>query len=73
MARQEEYIREFSGQILGIIQTDDNGDQTAIDFPSRKILGYYRKKYDYTTDFYGRIISRGNSVVGLIYKEKQPR
>lgn len=67
----EEYIREFSGKILGIIKTEDNGDQVAIDFPSRKVLGYYRKKYDHTTDFYGRIVARGNSVVQFIYKYKQ--
>lgn len=67
----EEYIREFSGQILGIIKTDENGDQTAIDFPSRLVLGYYRKKTNYTTDFFGRVLGRGNSVVSLIYKEKE--
>lgn len=68
---QEEYIREFSGVILGILKTEENGDQIAIDFPSRRILGYYRKKYDHTTDFYGRVIAKGNSVVSLIYKAKQ--
>lgn len=66
----EEYIREFSGKILGIVQTDSNGDQTAIDFSSRKILGYYRAKQDYTTDFYGRIIAKGNCVVSLIYNKR---
>lgn len=67
----EEYIREFSGKILGIIKTDESGDQTAIDFPSRLVLGYYRKKMDCTTDFFGRILGKGNSVVSLIYREKE--
>ena len=71
MIKNEEYIREFSGKILGIVQTDDNGDQIAIDFPSRKILGYYRAKYDHTTDFFGRIVNKGNTVVTFIYKYKQ--
>lgn len=67
---QEDFIREFNGQIIGIIKTEDNGDQMAMDFPGRRILGFYRKKYDHTTDFYGRITSRGNTVVSLIYKAK---
>ena len=33
------YIKEFSGKIIGIIETDTNGNQTARDFESRKILG----------------------------------
>jgi hypothetical protein len=68
MAR-EEYIREFGGAILGRIKTDDNGDKTAYDFYGR-ILGYYKKKYDHTTDFYGRIIARGDAAVSLIYQAK---
>lgn len=66
----EEYIREFNGQILGIIRLEANGDKAAVDFPSRLVLGYYRAKYDYTTDFYGRIIARGDTVVSLIYQAK---
>jgi hypothetical protein len=30
------------------------------------IVGYYRKRYDHTTDFHGRIIARGNAVGMLI-------
>ena len=66
----QEYIREFSGKILGIIETDSNGDQKAIDFDTRKILGYYRKKLDHTTDFYGRVIAKGNCVASFIYNKR---
>lgn len=67
---REEYIREFNGQILGIIRIEDNGDKAAVDFPSRLVLGYYRAKYNHTTDFYGRVISKGDTVVSLIYQAK---
>jgi hypothetical protein len=30
------------------------------------ILGYYRKKYDHTIDFYGRVLYKGNAVGMLI-------
>lgn len=69
---QEEYIRDFNTRkILGILRTENNGDQIAIDFTTRKILGYYRKKLDHTTDFVGRILTKGNSVVSLIYQNKK--
>lgn len=67
---KEEYIRAFNNTILGIVETDANGDQTVRAWPSRRILGYYRKSRDCTIDFYGRIISRGNTAVGLIYQNQ---
>ena len=67
----QEYIREYPSQkILGIIETLDNGDQIARDFNSRMILGYYRAAYNHTTDFYGRVIAKGNCVVLLIYNKR---
>lgn len=70
---REEYIREFSGQILGFIENEDNGDRVAHDFPSRLILGYYRKQYDYTTDFYGHVLGKGDFVVSLIHQAKNSK
>jgi hypothetical protein len=65
---QEEYIRDFqTRKIIGILRTLKNGDVEAREFDSRKILGYYRKGVDTTTDFYGRMIAKGNCVVGFIY------
>lgn len=65
----QEYIRDFSGKVLGIIETYPNGDQKAIDFDSRMVLGYYRAAYDHTSDFYGRVIAKGNCVVSFIYNK----
>lgn len=67
---QEEKIRTFEGVIIGIVETYDNGDQTARDFPSLRVLGHYKAAYNHTTDFYGRVIAKGNSVVSLIYTNK---
>ena len=47
----------------------ENGDKIAFNFQKR-ILGYYRAKYDHTTDWQGRILSKGDTVVGLIYQNK---
>lgn len=71
MAKKEEYIRDFQQNILGIIETDANGDQIARAWPGRQILGFYRARYDYTTDFLGVILARGNTVVSLIYNQKK--
>lgn len=67
----EQYIKDYTTRrIIGILRTDANGDQTAIDFKTRKILGYYRRSFDHTTDFLGRILTKGNTVVSLIYQNK---
>lgn len=64
----EEYIRDYNTRkILGIVKTDPNGDQTAIDFTTRTVLGFYRASRDVTTDFLGRVLTKGNTVVSLIY------
>ena len=60
-------IREFSGRIIGRIQPQPNGDKIVRDFHGR-ILGYYRKSLDATTDFYGRIVARGDACSMLIQK-----
>ena len=71
---KEEYIRDFqSRKIIGIVRTLRNGDIEAREFDSRKILGYYRKDRDTTTDFYGRMVAKGNCVVGFIYDAFQKK
>lgn len=65
----EDYIKEFNGQIIGVIRTEPNGDKIAFEFPSRKILGFYKKNMDITTDLLGRPVSRGDTVVSLIYRK----
>ena len=66
----EEYIRDFNTrQIIGIIKTESNGDKVAIDFATRKILGFYRASRNVTTDFIGRVLTKGDTVVSLLYKK----
>lgn len=65
MARTET-IRDASYRNISIITYQDNGDIMVQDWESRKIVGYYRKSRDVTTDFYGKILARGNAVGMLI-------
>ena len=65
MARQET-IRDFAGRFIAIYEYQDNGDIIVRDWQSRMILGYYRKSRDVTTDFYGRILYKGNAIGMLI-------
>ena len=59
-------IKDFYGKILGYIEEDDvGGDKVAYDF-YRKILGRYIKREDNTRDFYGRIVSRGDTTQALV-------
>lgn len=65
----EEYIKDFNTQkIIGIIRYYANGDQTAVDFKTRKVLGFYKAALNQTTDFFGRVLSIGNSIHSLFYK-----
>ena len=61
----KETISTFSGQIKGFIETHPNGDKTVTDFCGR-VLGYYKKSRNVTTDFYGRVIANGDWSAGLI-------
>ena len=68
----EEYIKDFNTrQIIGILRYRPNGDIEAVEFKSRKILGFYRKSTDSTTDFLGRVVAKGNCVVSFIYAAHQ--
>lgn len=60
-------IREFSGKIKGWLETDKDGNKQVRDFSGR-ILGTYDKKFDVTREFSGKILSQGDTVVGLLYK-----
>jgi hypothetical protein len=63
-------ITDFYGKILGYVSTDSRtGDKTATNFYG-KILGYYRKSSNVTTDFYGKIVAKGDAVTGLVYENK---
>ncbi|MBQ9416523.1 MAG: hypothetical protein IJU20_06755 [Clostridia bacterium] len=66
----EEYIKDFNGVIIGIVETKDNGDQLVREFSTRRILGYYIKDRNHTTDFMGRILTQGNTVIALLFTQK---
>lgn len=59
-------IREFSGKIIGWLETDKDGNQQIRTFTG-KILGKYDKTFDVTRTFTGKIVSKGNTVTGLLY------
>ena len=65
MIVDKQYVREFSGKILGSIETDHLGNKTIRDFYGR-VLGKYDKKQDVTRDFYGKIVARGDQSSLLI-------
>lgn len=69
---KEDFIRDFHGNILGIIRTKDNGDKEAVDFPSRQILGIYLKESDQTISFPSRqVVNKGDTVVSFIHNKKK--
>lgn len=69
MNHDEQIVRDFYSRPIGIIWTYDNGDIAVLSWPAGLVQGYYRKSRDVTTDFYGKIISRGNTVMMLLNKK----
>lgn len=62
---EKQTIKDFSGRIIGTIETDASGNKTVKAF-SGKILGYYKKNIDATTNFTGKIIARGDAT-GMLF------
>ena len=58
-------VRDWTGKILGFIETDDQGNKVIYNFYNQ-ILGKYDKKLDVTKDFYGRLIAKGDQSSMLI-------
>lgn len=56
---KETTIRDFYGKIIGRIIEKPNGDKEIRNFYNI-ILGRYIKSRDVTTDFYGKVIGRGD-------------
>ena len=65
----KEPVKEFSGRIIGFLETDAQGNQRLKDFSGR-ILGTYDKNQDCTKEFSGRIITRGNTLLALLFSKK---
>ena len=63
---QREKIKDWTGRIIGFVDTDSmNGNKTLRDFYG-KILGYYIKNLDITTDFYKRRVAKGDQLLMLL-------
>ena len=60
-----ENIKDYSGRIIGSLETQSNGDVIVRDAYG-KILGRYDSNLDVTKDFYGKILFKGNMVTSLI-------
>lgn len=63
-------IKDWTGKIIGYIDTLNNGDKVVRDF-YRRILGKYDKNMDVTKDFYGRIVARGDQSAMLFSMEQK--
>lgn len=68
MLVKKECIRDRNGKIIGWIETDHLGNKLARDFYG-KIKGRYKKVGNVTIDFYGKIVSYGDAVAGLLYRK----
>lgn len=66
---KEDFIKRFDNTIIGILRYENNGDITALEFPSRRIVGMYIKAQDHTIEFPSRrILTSGNSLMMLLGK-----
>ena len=61
----KEAIKTFNGKIIGCIETKPSGDKVVTNFTGR-ILGYYKKGPNITTDALGRTIARGDACAMLL-------
>lgn len=64
---QREHIKDWTGKIIGTLETKPNGDKIIKDFYGR-IKGTYIKKLNMTKDFYGRPVGKGDQLISLLYK-----
>jgi len=61
-----ETIQDKSYRTLGYIEHKSNGDKVVTNITG-KILGYYRKSMNATTDYMGRILARCDAAVALLF------
>lgn len=66
-------VKNFYGRIIGYIETDTvTGNKIGRNFYN-KIIGRYNKAEDKTRDFYNHVISRGDTLTGLILAEENKK
>lgn len=63
----KEFIKDFYGRVMGTVETQGT-KQVVKDFYG-KLVATYDSKDNFTRDFYGRVISKGNTAVGMLYKK----
>ena len=61
-------VKDFNGIILGWVETDEEGNQRVRDFKGF-IVATYDKSMNVTREFSGRIITRGNTAIGMLFKK----
>lgn len=65
----KEKIKDWTGKIIGFVETDSRtGNKVIRDFYG-KILGTYDKKNDVTRDFYGNKVARGDQLLMLLNRK----
>lgn len=64
-----EPVKDWTGKVLGFVDTDKYGNQTVKNFGG-KVLAYYDAKKNRTTDFAGKKLSEGNTAISYIYLQK---
>ncbi len=60
-----EAIKDWSGKIMGFVESDASGNKVLRDFHGR-ILGKYNSRLDITQDFHGRQVARGDALLTLL-------
>lgn len=62
----KEPVREFSGKIIGWVETENDGSQIVRAF-SGKIIAKYDARFNVTREFSGKVLTQGNTAVGQLF------
>lgn len=62
----KEFVKDWTGKVIGSIDTQPNGDKIVRDFYGR-VKGTYVKRLNITKDFYGHQVGKGDQSMGLLY------
>ena len=65
-----EPVKDWTGKVLGWVDTDSKGNQVVKNFGG-KVLAKYDVMKNRTTDFNGRKLSEGNTAISYIYLENK--
>ena len=65
MIMAKEKITDWTGKIIGFVETDSCGNKVLRDFYGR-ILGKYNKQMNVTQEFSGRVVGKGDILMTLL-------